>query len=114
MIEAFAQNGTYIKNITMENIRCTSTIRNYIDRIEGEIDNISFRNVDLILSNREVDMNPVNLKWRGNRYITAKGVSNLTFENVKLMGGFYGVDTPVEFNDCTSVSMINCNFQADQ
>ena len=55
-------------------------------------------------------MNPVNLKWRGNRYITASGVSNLTFENVKLMGGFYGVDTPVEFNDCTSVSMINCNF----
>ena len=114
MIEAFAKNGTYIKNITMENIRCTSTVRSYIDRIEGEIDNISFRNVDLILSNREADMNPVNLKWRGNRYITASGVSNLTFENVKLMGGFYGVDKPVEFNDCTSVSMINCNFQADQ
>ena len=114
MIEAFAKNGTYIKNITMENIRCTSTVRSYLEKTEGEIDNINFRNIELQLFDRELNMNPVNLKWRGDRYITASGVSNLTFENVKLTGGFYGVDTPVEFNDCTSVSMINCNFQADQ
>ena len=55
-------------------------------------------------------MSPVNLKFRGDRYITANGVSNITFDNVKLTGGFYGVDTPIEFTDCESITKISCSF----
>ena len=108
--QAFANNGSYIKNVTLENIRSTSTVRNYIERNDGEIDNFNLRNVEINFHDASTDLSKVELDYRGNRLLYLKEANNVTLDNVKISGSLYGVDTPIEILDCDGLVKKDCNF----
>lgn len=108
--QAFADNGAYIRSITMENIRTTSTVRNYVECIEGEIDNFTLRNVEIDFFDKAGDLPKSELTYRGNRLLFFKGAKNVTLDGLTVDGGLYGVDTPVEITDCDRFKKKDCNF----
>ncbi|MBQ8409241.1 MAG: hypothetical protein IJY39_10310 [Clostridia bacterium] len=108
--QGWADNGTYIKNITMENIRTTSTVRNFLDCIDGEIENIQLRNLDIHYSDKAAELPKGELAYRGDRLLSFKGVNGLTLENVSLYGGLNGVDKTLEVTDCDGLVKRDCNF----
>lgn len=109
-IKAFATNGAYIKNITMENIRSTSTTMNYIDCIDGEIENFNVRNVELSYFDRATELPERELEYRGDHLLSFKNASNVRLENVKINGTLYGVDEAVEIIGCDDLTKKECNF----
>lgn len=107
--QAFADNGAYIKNVIMENIRTTSTVRNYLECIEGEIENFTLRNVELNFSDKATELSKSELAYRGDFLVSFKGAKNVTLDGLTVNGELYGVDIPVEIRDCNGFVKKNCN-----
>ena len=110
LFQGFANNGAYIKNITMENIRTTSTVRNYLEVNEGVIENFNVRNVEINYFDKGTDLAENELRYRGNNLLSFKGASNVTLDGVKINGTLYGVEEPIEIKDCNGLVKNNCNF----
>ena len=110
LIEAFANNETYIKDISMQNIKTTSTMANYLDAINGVIDNINFKDIEIEYFDRATNLSENNLKVRGNTLFSINKASNITFNNVKIKGGFYDNPKKTKLTKCKNVKKINCNF----
>jgi hypothetical protein len=109
-LQGFANNGAYIKNITMENIRTTSTIQNYVERNDGVVENIVLRNVELDYHDAATALSAQELAYRGDKLLYLKGADNVTLENVKINGSLYGVEKPVVITDCNGLVKKDCNF----
>lgn len=108
--QAFIYNGAYLKNITLENIRSTSTMRNYVEKFEGTVDNFILRNVEIDFFDKWDEMPKSAYQTRGDRLIFFKGADNVTLDNVKISGSLEGVDTSFETVDCTELLKKDCNF----
>ena len=108
--KAFARNGAKIKNITLENIRSTSTTMNYLDCIEGEISNVNIRNVEIDYFDRATVMPESELAYRGNHLLSIIKANGVTLDGMSLKGTLYGVTEPVEIVDSSAVEKRNCNF----
>ena len=109
-IRAFAFNNAKIKDITLENIRTTGTVMNYIDCVEGEIENFNLRNIEINYFDKSTDLPEDELEIRGNHLLSLKGASGVSLENVRLNGTLYGVEEPIEIADCDGLSKKGCNF----
>ena len=110
IFEIFAENGTYIKNVTFDNIRSTASMRNYIDCINGEIDNLTFRNIELNFFDKAMNLDYFNHKLRGTQLLSFKGANNLTLDNFKVNGGFYGVSERIAVENCENLIQKDCQF----
>jgi polygalacturonase len=108
--QGFANNGACIKNITMENIRTTSTIQNYVERNDGVVENIVLRNVELDYHDAATALSAQELAYRGDKLLYLKGADNVTLENVKITGMLYGVDDPIVITNCEGLVKKDCNF----
>lgn len=107
---AFAQNGAYIKNITMENIRSECEQENSILVQNGSIENITLRNIELIYPTSEnIPADDENTR-RVNSPIYASNVSRMTLDNVKVTGIQNVTDEDIIKNTCPEFSKNNCNF----
>jgi hypothetical protein len=85
-------------------------VRNYVECIEGEIDNFTLRNVEIDFFDKAGDLPKSELIYRGNRLLFFKGAKNVTLNGLTVKGGLYGVDTPVEIADCDWFKKKDCNF----
>ena len=54
--DAFAKNGAYIRNITLENIRTSATVVNQIICYDGRIDNFNVRNLELAFADKKKEL----------------------------------------------------------
>jgi hypothetical protein len=108
--KAFARNGAKIKNITLENIRSTSTTMNYLDCIEGEISNVNIRNVEIDYFDRATVMPESELAYRGNHLLSFKKATDITLDGITLRGTLNRVIEPIEIIDSEITDKRNCNF----
>lgn len=108
--QAFAFNGAGIKNITMENIRTTSTVRNYADCVEGSIEGFHLRNIEIQFFDRSTQLPPAERQFRGENLLSFAGVRGLTLDGVQICGSLFEVTEPVEIKDCEGLVKQNCNF----
>ena len=108
--KAFARNGAAIKNITLENIRSTSTTMNYLDCIEGEISNVNIRNVEIDYFDRATVMPESELAYRGNHLLSFKKATDITLDSITLRGTLHQVTEPIEIIDSEITDKRNCNF----
>lgn len=100
IIQGFADNGATIKNVTLENIRSTATVMNYVDCINGAVDGITLKDIELSFSDKADDLPASELRYRGDHLVGMKGVDNLNLNNVKITGTLSGVERKVEILEC--------------
>ena len=108
--EMFAKNGAAIKNVTMENIRTTSTVRNYADATDGTIKGIRLINIELDFFDRAKKLNEAMLEYRGNTLLSFKGAERVRLDGVEVFGSLCGIDTTIAVENCKSFVKENTNF----
>ena len=109
-LEVIADNGAFVKDIVMENIKTSSTIKNEIDCINGKIDNITVKNVDITFSDKAKIMSEESIARRGDCLLTLKNATRVTFDNVKIYGSLTDVDKTFDVSECEGLTKNNCNF----
>ena len=110
LIEAFSRNGASIKNITVENVRSTSSMQNYFDAEDGSAENIELRNTEIYMFDKFTSMTPALLAERGNSPLLLKKVDGVRFENVKIHGNLCQASGVVS-DGCSEVYTDKCNFE---
>ena len=105
-IHAFANNGAYIKDVTIENIRSTATMMSIIHANNGTIDNFKVRNMELKVFERK-ELQPHDLP----KYIfSVKNASNVLLSGVEITGHSKTVIENTEFENCENLEIQNCKF----
>lgn len=110
LVRGFIYNGAYLKNINIDNVRATSTMKNYIEVFDGSASNIHIRNVELNFSDKAANMPAAAYETRGNRLLFFKGVEKVTLDHVNVCGSLEGVTNEFEVIDCPEFVKTNCNF----
>ena len=110
LFEMFAKNGAVIKNVTMENVRTTSTIRNYAEVVDGRIENIKLRNIELHFFDRATELHKSMLDYRGDSLLFFKGAERVKLESVEILGSLCGIDKTLTVENCNSFLKENTNF----
>ncbi len=110
LLKAFAYNGAKISNITLENIRSTSTTMNYLDGVDGAIENVRLRGIEIDYFDRATDLPESELAYRGNHLLSLKKANGVTLDDITLHGTLCGVTEPVEIVDCEAIDKRNCKF----
>lgn len=108
--EMFAKNGAFIKNVTMENIRTTSTVKNYAAVTDGTIENVKLRNIEISFFDRAKDLHESMLKFRGDSLLSFKGAERVELFGVEIFGSLYGIDKTFAACDCNGLIKENTNF----
>ena len=109
-LQAFAFNNAKIKDITMENIRTTGSVMSYIDCVEGEIENVNLRNIEISYFDKATELPEDELKFRGDHLLFLSGVSGVKLEGVVLKGTLYGALESVKVVNCDALVKKDCNF----
>lgn len=110
VVEAFANNGAYIRNVTMENIRSTSHMTNYIDAIDGTIENFILRNAEIYFYDKYENLSPELIMQRGVNLLRVKNATRVALDNVFIHGGLYKNEETFVNSDCKELIIKNCNF----
>jgi len=108
--QAFAFNGAFIKNITMENIRTTSTVRNYVECEDGAVEGFRVRNVEIRFFDRSTVLPESQRQFRGDRLLSFADAQGVVLDGVEIYGTLDGVQEPVEIVNCDDLIKRNCNF----
>ena len=99
-----------IRNITLENIRSTSTTMNYLDGVDGAIENVRLRGIEIDYFDRATDLPESELAYRGNHLLSLKKANGVALDDMALRGTLCGVTEPVEIVDCEAIDKRNCKF----
>jgi polygalacturonase len=110
VVEAFARNGAYIRNVTMENIRSTGTMKSYLDGEGGSIENFTLRNIEIRLFDRYTELSAGLLKARGQNALALHRAAGVKLENVTLNGELCSCEEQVSVTECPDLSKCGCNF----
>ena len=110
LLQAFARNGAYIKNVSIANVRTTADVMTSIEVISGSIDGIALRNIEMSFSDKAVGLSEKEYAYRGSHLMLLSGAENVTLENVSIRGSMYGVEEPVHVENCEGLAKRNCNF----
>ena len=108
--EMFAKNGAFIKNVTVENIRTTSTVRNYAEVFNGTIENVKLRNIEINFFDRANSLHESMLKFRGDSLLSFKGVERVRLDGVEIFGSLCGLDKAFVAEACNGLVKENTNF----
>lgn len=108
MISMFASNGTYVKDVCVENVRTTACAMSYIEVNDGQIDNIRLRNVEIRAFDRYEALDEDTMNQRGHYVFHAKGATNLILEDVRIYGDFAVRKEKTCIEDCPDAQLRNC------
>ena len=108
--EMFSKNGAVIKNITLDDIRTTSTVKNYAEVTEGAIENLKFRNIEIDFFDRSKELHESMLAFRGDSLLSFKGVECARLDGVELRGSLCGIDKTFTIENCKDIVKENTNF----
>ena len=110
LLQAFARNGAYIKNVSISNVRTTADVMTSIEVINGSIDGIALRNIEMNFSDKAVDLSEKEYAYRGSHLMLLSGAKNVTMENFRIAGSLYGAEEPIHIENCEGLEKRNCNF----
>lgn len=109
-VEAFARNGAYIRNVTLENIRSTSAMMNYLDGTDGCIENVTLRNIELNVFDRYAPMTESLLAQRGEHLLALTDTANVTLDRVTIHGRLCDGECPTVATNSEGLTLVDCNF----
>ena len=110
LLQAFARNGAYIKNVSIANVRTTADVMTSAEVINGSIDGVSLRNIEMSFSDKSTDLSESQYAYRGSHLLYLSGAKNVTLENFRIHGSLYGVDEPICIENCSGLEKRDCNF----
>ena len=110
LLQAFARNGAYIKNVSIENVCLAADVMTSVEVVDGSIDGIALRNIEMNFSDKSTDLCEKEYAYRGSHLLYFLGAENVTLENVAVGGAMYGVSEPVRIENCAGLQKRNCNF----
>jgi polygalacturonase len=110
MISMFGNNGAYVKDIHIENVRSDAASMSYIHQNDGIIDNVSLRNVEIHAFDRYEHLDDSILEMRGHYIFSVKNATGVVLDNVRLKGDFSQKKDRVEFANCDDIKIKDCSF----
>ena len=110
MISMFGNNGAYVKDIHIENVRSDAASMSYIHQNDGIIDNVSLRNVEIHAFDRYEHLDDSILEMRGHYIFSVKNATGVVLDNVRLKGDFSQKKDRVEFVNCDDIKIKDCSF----
>ena len=110
MISMFGNNGAYVKDIHIENVRSDAASMSYIHQNDGIIDNVSLRNVEIHAFDRYEHFDDSILEMRGHYIFSVKNATGVVLDNVRLKGDFSQKKDRVEFVNCDDIKIEDCSF----
>ena len=110
MISMFGNNGAYVKDIHIENVRSDAASMSYIHQNDGIIDNVSLRNVEIHAFDRYEHFDDSILEIRGHYIFSVKNATGVVLDNVRLKGDFSQKKDRVEFVNCDDIKIEDCSF----
>lgn len=111
MISMAANNGTYVRDVCVENVRSTAASMSYIHANDGEIDNIRLRNIEIHAFDRYEHLEPDILDMRGHNIFSVKNASNVILEDVRIHGDFAQRKERVAIENCPCIKIKDCKFE---
>ncbi len=109
-ISMFAANDATIKDVTIENVRSTSTQMSYIHDDGGLIENIRIRNFEINAYDRYEHLEDKYIDVRGHHVFSVKGAKNLVLDDVRVNGDFNVRKERIVIKDCHNLTERNCDF----
>lgn len=109
-LEAFARNGAYIRNVTMENIRSTSARMSTITAEDGCVENFTLRHVEIMMFDKYTDLTPQQQEQRGDHALFLNRASQVTLEDVQIVGALCDSRGTAVAVDCDGLRLRDCNF----
>lgn len=109
-LNLFANNGAYIKDITLENLRCDVTMMSLIHQNDGTVDGVRLRNVELLATDRYGLSNESHMKMRGSCIFSIKNAVNVVLEDVRIRGELAQQSQRTRFTGCDDIVVRNCTF----
>lgn len=110
MISMFGNNGAYVKDIHIENVRSDAASMSYIHQNDGIIDNVTLRNVEIHAFDRYEHLDDSILEMRGHYIFSVKNATGVVLDNVRLKGDFSQKKDRVEFVNCDDMKIKDCSF----
>ena len=110
VLEAFAKNGAYIRNVTVENVRTDSCMQSYIDGSDGRAEDITLRNIDVTLYDKYAEMTPALMRERGEWALLLKDAFRIGFDNVSIYGTLCDSLGTASAENCHGVGIKDCSF----
>ena len=81
-----------------------------IEVINGSIDGIALRNIEMNFSDKAVNLSEKEYAYRGSHLMLLSGAKNVTMENFHIAGSLYGAEEPIHIENCEGLEKRNCNF----
>ncbi len=110
LLQAFARNGAYIKDVSLSNIKTTAAVQSCAEVFEGSIEGLTLRNIELTYADKRTDLTEKDYQYRGEHLLLLSGVKGAMLENVSILGSLYGVKEPIRIENSTDVEKRNCSF----
>jgi hypothetical protein len=111
MISMFANNGAYVKNVCIENVRSDAACMSYIHQNNGVVDNIRLRNIEICAFDRYEHLEPEFLDMRGHYIFSVKNATNVILDNVRVLGDFAQKSGRVNITGCPDIKLKDCIFE---
>ena len=110
MISMFGNNGSYVRDVHIENVRSDAASMSYIHQNDGIINNVSLRNVEIHAFDRYEHLDDSILEMRGHYIFSVKNATGVVLDNVRLKGDFSQKKDRVEFVNCDDIKIEDCSF----
>jgi hypothetical protein len=111
LIEAFARNGAFIKNISIRNVNSTSSMENYFDGTQGQIEEIELSNIALSVFDKYPHITEELLEERGKHVLRIANAEKVRLSEIRISGKLLG-DYATACAEGSELSLIeNCNFE---
>ena len=94
----------------MENIRTTSTIKNYAEVTDGEIKNVKLKNIEINFFDRATELHESMIEYLGDSLLSFKGAEHVRLQDIEIFGSLYGIDKTLVVENCKSFVKENVNF----
>jgi polygalacturonase len=108
MISMFANNGAYIKDVTIENVRSEACSMSYIHQNDGTINNVMLSNVDIMAFDRYDHLDDDILDMRGRYIFSIRNAKGVILNNVRIFGDFKQKSARCEMCGCDDAYMTDC------
>lgn len=108
----YAKNNAYVRDISIESIRSTGTVMNYIDGEGGLIDNVRIRDVEITMFDRftKDQLSPKWFAYRGSHLFKVHKASRVVLEGIRIHGSLSDCDGDYVFTECSDLVKRDCSF----
>ena len=110
LLQAFARNGAYIRDVSLSNIKTTAAVQSCAEVFEGSIEGLTLRDIEVTYADKRTNLTEKDYQYRGEHLLLLSGVKGAMLENVSILGSLYGVVEPICIEDCADVKKRNCSF----